>query len=993
VLQFGVVEPASSRPVSTSAALPSLMMPICAAIERGRRSVIAGDHFHLDAGGMAGAYRADGARARRVDHADQAEKDQVAVDRCLVKRFVGRQVAARQRQHAQAARRHEGGDGFQCRRFQRRFAAIGGQHGAAGGQQLFDGTLGIDHRFAFDLVQGRHGLARRIEGQFVTPLEHAAKRGFVEAGLARDNQQRGLGRVAGDLPLPVLVVERGIVAQQAGEQGLVQGDSGSYVSGCARDGIPCGRRWRTLRAWGAASRPGNGGFAALDPALRPVALTLGHEGFAAGPQLGHCHRVLGQGAGLVRADHRGAAQGLDRRQVADDGATLRHAADADGQGDAHRRGQALRDSPYRQRHRCHQHVGHGFAPCHAYRKCQRGEAEDHPEQQSGELAHLARQRRGDFRCRRDQAGDAPGFGVVRGSDHQPVALAGDHGGAGIGHVAAIGEQGVLRQRFVMLVDRRCLAGKRRFHGAQLAAGKDAQVGWYLVAGTEPNHVTRHQMHGIHAPPAPGTNHGNLGCDGARQRRQRGFRLAFLQVADHRVDHDHAEDYRTVDPFAERGGDHARADQHQHQRLFQLRHEALQRAASGDLSRLVGAVAGQARSRLVLTQAVLGLHAVMRQCVGDGQGVPVLRLGFAWRCGRRVHATIMRRPRRGLFDRRQKDTHRQAATTWSLADGQRTAVQFDDAIDDGQAQAAARCVGQRLTGSGGRARVGAGATAKALAHRFALGGGDAAAVIGDAEHRLPAIVADGKFDLPRRAVFEGVLDQVAQRRLQQRGVAAHGCVAVAQHQLAIVPDGVAGQFRQHLGGQRAQAKFLHRWRLPGIQPRQGEQLGDQARGAFASSQDLVQGMATRRLVGRGQCHLGLGLQGGQRRTQFVCGIGGEAALVLQGAVDFGEELVQALDQWQDFARRFGAVNRRQPFRRALGNVVGESAQGAQRKADRDHQYQGQARQGDQHRLQQVLGDLAGQVRPLLLHVRCGRRRVVEQFLDFVQGRTPGEDRGQ
>jgi hypothetical protein len=32
--------------------------------------------------------------------------------------------------------------------------------------------------------------------------KYAAQRGFVEAALARQDQQRGLGRIAGDQPLP-----------------------------------------------------------------------------------------------------------------------------------------------------------------------------------------------------------------------------------------------------------------------------------------------------------------------------------------------------------------------------------------------------------------------------------------------------------------------------------------------------------------------------------------------------------------------------------------------------------------------------------------------------------------------------------------------------------------------------------------------------------------------------------------------------------------------
>ena len=42
----------------------------------------------------------------------------------------------------------------------------------------------------------------------------------------------------------------------------------------------------------------------------------------------HCHAVLGQGAGLVRADDADAAQSLHAWQTLDDGIYLHHAGDA-----------------------------------------------------------------------------------------------------------------------------------------------------------------------------------------------------------------------------------------------------------------------------------------------------------------------------------------------------------------------------------------------------------------------------------------------------------------------------------------------------------------------------------------------------------------------------------------------------------------------------------------------------------------------------------------
>jgi hypothetical protein len=94
----------------------------------------------------------------------------------------------------------------------------------------------------------------------------------------------------------------------------------------------------------------------------------------------------------------------------------------------------------------------------------------------------------------------------------------------------------------MLVDRRRLAGQRGLDGAHLACGNDARIGRDLVARGEPDHVARHQVHRVHAPPPTVADHGHLGRQCARQGGQRCFGLAFLQVADHRVDDHHAEDH-------------------------------------------------------------------------------------------------------------------------------------------------------------------------------------------------------------------------------------------------------------------------------------------------------------------------------------------------------------------------------------------------------------------------------------------------------------------
>jgi len=65
---------------------------------------------------------------------------------------------------------------------------------------------------------------------------------------------------------------------------------------------------------------------------------------------GDRHLIGGQGSRLVRADDGGAAQGLHRRQAADDGVLLGHAAGAQGQAGGDDGGKTLGDGGYGQRH-------------------------------------------------------------------------------------------------------------------------------------------------------------------------------------------------------------------------------------------------------------------------------------------------------------------------------------------------------------------------------------------------------------------------------------------------------------------------------------------------------------------------------------------------------------------------------------------------------------------------------------------------------------------
>ena len=83
--------------------------------------------------------------------------------------------------------------------------------------------------------------------------------------------------------------------------------------------------------------------AVVDEGHRPVRLGRGHR-----MQSAHIHAVVRQGAGLVGADHRHRAQGLDGREPPHHSASSGHAFDAEGQGDRQYGGQALRHGGHRE---------------------------------------------------------------------------------------------------------------------------------------------------------------------------------------------------------------------------------------------------------------------------------------------------------------------------------------------------------------------------------------------------------------------------------------------------------------------------------------------------------------------------------------------------------------------------------------------------------------------------------------------------------------------
>jgi hypothetical protein len=555
--------------------------------------MVAGDHLDPDAGGVTGLHRGDGLGPGRVQHAGQAQENQAPLQPLRAERLVGGKAGMGQGQHAHALPGQVPGLRLDGIPGQGRFPPRPVEHGGAGRQQAFQGAFHVDQAVALDLVHGRHGLAGGVEGQLVQAGEYGAQGGFIQPGLAGGHQQGGFGGVAGDAPMVSVPAQAGVVAQHAGQQGLAQG------------------------AFQADA------FRQAHVAFQPVALPAHRVAAAARPQGANGHGVLGEGAGLVGADHRGAAQGLHRRQFADDGPAFGHARHADGQGDGDGRRQALGNGAHRQGHRRHEHGVGRLAAQHADGEGQRRESQDDDQQAPGEHPHLAGEGGAQAGRRGDQAGDMAGLGGIAGGDDQAVALAGGHVGAGVGHVAPVRQGGIGRHdQGGLLVRRQGFAGQGRFHQAQFLAVHQAQVGGHLVAGAEPHHVPRHQPDRVHAPPLPLAQHRDFRGHRPRQGRQGGFRPAFLDEAHQGIDQHHAEDDPGIRPFPQEGGHQAGHHQHRHQGLRHLVEQARERAAGRARAGPVRAVMGQAPGRVALRQPEGRVHIQAPRRLGGAEGMPV-----------------------------------------------------------------------------------------------------------------------------------------------------------------------------------------------------------------------------------------------------------------------------------------------------------------------------------------------------------------------------------
>ena len=226
-----------------------------------------------DAGLAAAADGVADRRAGRVDHAYEPEQFEVALDSVRVDVGVGRQHAAREREHTQSVAFHRGHGA-------RDFGARLGVQGRTG-QHHLRRALDIGDMLVADQMHRGHPLTLGAERELEQPRRAGGLLLVTHSALLGEHDQRGLGRIAEDRPAALAVYELRVAAEEPGAKELSEW------------------RWVYDSALGA------------DASERLVPDALNGQLAAERPDALHSHVVLGQRPRLVGTDHGRLAERFD----------------------------------------------------------------------------------------------------------------------------------------------------------------------------------------------------------------------------------------------------------------------------------------------------------------------------------------------------------------------------------------------------------------------------------------------------------------------------------------------------------------------------------------------------------------------------------------------------------------------------------------------------------------------------------------------------------
>ena len=519
--------------------------------------MVAGNHNRLDACTTANGYSILGLGTRRIDHAHQTHKGQAifqhlrgGIFRHGVDHLIGH------RQHTQCIGAHF------LRHALGRFNIAGN---AARGHHI-EGTLHDHHELTVDIVDGGHQLAVRVKGDLCQAGILGVQIILLKAILMRSHHNGGFGGIA-DVLLTVIGIDHGAVTAQ-----------GAVVE----------QLTNSLRI-GAADQFN----------LATVHVCLGQG-----------HAVLGQSTGLIRANNGSTAQGLHRRQTANQRISLDHALHANGQNDGNDGRQTLWNGRNCQRYCGHEQVHPVQLIQQTHHKNYSAGSQGHKAQVLAQLCQLLLQRGCALFLAVQQVCNLAHLGFHTGGGNNGQSRTVGNAATGENHIGTVTNGGIfIHHNGGILFRRHGFASQRSFLRLEAGATKQTGICRNKVTGFQLNDVAGHQSGGIDHLFHTVTDHTGMGCGHIFQGIQGFFSLALLIHTHYGVqDHDQNDQagFKQFSPILldhdHRQRDHGCDHQNDDHGILELVKETLERGLLLFLTQLVFAVLAQLLSSLLFRQA-------------------------------------------------------------------------------------------------------------------------------------------------------------------------------------------------------------------------------------------------------------------------------------------------------------------------------------------------------------------------------------------------------
>jgi hypothetical protein len=361
--------------------------------------------------------------------------------------------------------------------------------------------------------------------------------------------------------------------------------------------------------------------------IAPAIRVPGAQSATAGAQLGNRHAILGQGSGLVGAQHRRRTERFDGRRPA-------------------RQHPGARDTPGAHRHEDRQHHRkflrqHGHADGDAVEQCLKPAAPEEPVQKHGDRAHQRAADRGDadhvarllLKPRRfgfdaaQRLADLADLAARTCRRHLGDAAAAHHEGSGedAGQIIASGTAGGRCVLGRALADRNGFAGQEGFVALQVGAMPQDGIGGYAVAFGENDRIAAHHLAAGDTPPLAVADHQGARARQVAQGFQHALGAGLLHDGDADRQHGENEQNDRLLDVTERQIDQAAAEQQCEHRLAQHLERDPQRRAAVRTRQFVGPLGGEPRRRFRGAQSGMVMMGHGRHDYGP---VSVARLQMA-----------------------------------------------------------------------------------------------------------------------------------------------------------------------------------------------------------------------------------------------------------------------------------------------------------------------------------------------------------------------------